>query len=161
MVTRRSALEKEKQSLVTDEQTYVQQLDLLRFQVNEISRAAIKPGEEEQVEAAFRRASNTAKLLDLSQCALAALSQNDSSLFTQSEAVGRALRELQRVDPSASSLLSVHEQALSTLRDLPYPGNTRVDSGLRDGNRSDGKAVIEVEVCSQALRASHNEVASN
>ena len=37
LVQRRAALEGEKAALVVDEKTYAQQLDLLRFQVNEIS----------------------------------------------------------------------------------------------------------------------------
>ena len=41
-----SALEAEKAALIVDEKTYAQQLDLLRFQVNEISAARLQPGEE-------------------------------------------------------------------------------------------------------------------
>ena len=42
LVRRRSALEEEKARLVVDEKTYAQQLDLLRFQVNEISAALLR-----------------------------------------------------------------------------------------------------------------------
>ena len=72
-----------------DEKTYAQQLDLLRFQVQEISAARLQPDEEAQVEAEFHRASNAAKLLQLSQAALDLLSESDSSLLTQSGAMGR------------------------------------------------------------------------
>src|SRR3984957_18156784 len=51
LVQRRAALEAEKTALVVDEKTYAQQLDLLRFQVREISTAHLQPGEDEQVEA--------------------------------------------------------------------------------------------------------------
>src|SRR5512138_1141987 len=47
LLRRRAALEAEKAALIVDEKTYAQQLDLLRFQVNEIAAARLQPGEEE------------------------------------------------------------------------------------------------------------------
>jgi DNA repair protein RecN (Recombination protein N) len=101
-----------------DEKTYAQQLDLLRFQVQEISAARLQPDEEKSVEEEFNRASNAAKLLQLSQAALEALSESDNSLLTQSGAVGRVLAELQRVDSGAANLVELHAQATGTLREL-------------------------------------------
>jgi DNA repair protein RecN (Recombination protein N) len=111
-------LESEKTALVVDEKTYAQQLDLLRFQVNEINAARLQAGEEEQVEREHHRASNAAKLLQLSQAALDLLSENENSLLTQAGVIGRALQELQRVDPSAAPLVTSQEQAISVLHDL-------------------------------------------
>jgi DNA repair protein RecN (Recombination protein N) len=71
-----------------------------------------------EVEAEFHRASNAAKLLQLSQAALDVLSESDSSLLTQSGAVGRTLAELQRVDSGAANLVELHAQATETLREL-------------------------------------------
>ena len=118
LVRRRVALQTEKSALIVDEKTYVQQLDLLRFQVQEISAAHLKIGEDEEVEAEFHRASNAAKLLQLSQAALDVLSESEDSLLTQSGAVGRVLAELQRVDAGATSLVELHAQATETLREL-------------------------------------------
>lgn len=118
LIHRRSALETEKSALIVDEKTYAQQLDLLRFQVQEISAARLQPGEDETVEAEFHRASNAAKLLQLSQAALDVLSENDSSLLVQSGAVGRLLAELQRVDAGATNLVELHAQVGETVREL-------------------------------------------
>ena len=118
LVRRRRVLEEEKGALVVDEKTYSQQLDLLRFQVEEISTARLQPGEEETVEEEFQRASNAAKLLQLSQAALNALSESDDSLLTQSGAVGRVLAELHRVDAGSAQLVELHSQANATLREL-------------------------------------------
>src|SRR5258706_13787791 len=93
LVRRRAAIEVEKSTLIVDEKTYAQQLDLLRFQVKEISGARLQPGEDEGVEERFQRASNAAKLLQLSQAALDALSESDNSLLTQSGMIGRTLAE--------------------------------------------------------------------
>jgi DNA repair protein RecN (Recombination protein N) len=118
LVRRRAALESEKAALIVDEKTYAQQLDLLRFQADEISAARLQPEEEAQVEQEHRRSSNAAKLLQLSQAALGLLSENETSLVTQAGSIGRTLQELQRVDGSAAPLLALHEQAVSVLRDL-------------------------------------------
>jgi DNA repair protein RecN (Recombination protein N) len=118
LVRRRTVLENEKSALIVDERTYAQQLDLLRFQVEEISAAHLQPDEEKSLEEEFNRASNAAKLLQLSQAALDALSENENSLLTQSGAVGRVLAELQRVDSGAANLVELHSQASETLREL-------------------------------------------
>ncbi len=118
LVLRRSELEREKSVLVVDEKTYAQQLDLLRFQVKEIEGARLKADEEEQLLLEHNRASNAAKLLQLSQAALDVLSESEGSLLTQAGAVGRTLQELQRVDAGAAALTELHEQGVSVLRDL-------------------------------------------
>jgi DNA repair protein RecN (Recombination protein N) len=118
LVRRRAALENEKSALIVDEKTYTQQLDLLRFQVSEISAARLQPDVEARVESEFNRASNAAKLLQLSQAALDALSENDNSLLTQAGAIGRTLQELQRVDSGAANLVELHSQAAAGWREL-------------------------------------------
>jgi DNA repair protein RecN (Recombination protein N) len=118
LVQRRAALENEKSALVVDEKTYAQQLDLLRFQVQEISTAQLQPDEDKSVEEEFNRSSNAAKLLELSQAALDALGENENSLLTQSGSIGRVLGELQRVDSGAANLIALHAQAGETLREL-------------------------------------------
>jgi DNA repair protein RecN (Recombination protein N) len=118
LVSRRSVLEGEKSALVVDEKTYAQQLDLLRFQVKEIEAARLKDDEEEQLILEHNRASNAAKLLQLSQAALDVLSESEGSLLTQAGVVGRTLQELQRVDAGATTLNEMHEQGVSVFREL-------------------------------------------
>jgi DNA repair protein RecN (Recombination protein N) len=118
LVRRRAALQAEKAALIVDEKTYAQQLDLLQFQTTEIASAQLQPDEEAQVEQDYRRASNAAKLIESGQSALEALSGNDASLLTQAGMLGRALHELQRLDPSAAALTQLQEQAVATWRDL-------------------------------------------
>jgi DNA repair protein RecN (Recombination protein N) len=118
LVRHRAAIEAEKTLLIVDEKTYAQQLDLLRFQVKEISGARPQPGEDAGVEENFQRASNAAKLLQLSQAALDALSENENSVLTQAGVIGRVLAELQRVDSGAMNLAELHAQAGATLREL-------------------------------------------
>ena len=118
LVCERARIEAEKRALVVDEMTYAQQLDLLRFQVREIDSAKLQPGEDDWVEAEYKRASNAARLLELGQSAIALLSESDGSLLTQAGALGRVLQELQRVDPAAQSIVDLHALTSSALRDL-------------------------------------------
>ena len=117
-VRRRAALEAEKAALIVDEKTYAQQLDLLRFQVNEIASARLQPDDEARLENDYRRASNAAKLIELSQTALQVLAEDDRSLLAQAGALGRSLQELARLDAGADSLCKLHQHAASALQEL-------------------------------------------
>lgn len=132
IVRRRAGLEAEKAALIVDEKTYAQQLDLLRFQAQEIEAARLDPEEETRVEQDYRRASNAARLLQLSQTSLDLLAENEASLLTQAGTIGRTLQELQRIDPAAGPLVALHEQAVAVLRELQtglvhYADRTDVD----------------------------------
>jgi len=118
LMARRAKLEAQKAELIVDERTYAQQLDLLRFQVAEITAARLQPGEEQEVAQEYHRASNAARLLELSRACLELLSENESSLLTQAGSVGRTLQDLLRLDPSAAALTEQHRLALSSLQDL-------------------------------------------
>jgi DNA repair protein RecN (Recombination protein N) len=118
LIRRRSTVENEKASLIVDDRTYAQQLDLLRFQVAEITAARLQQDEEKEVEQDYHRASNAARLLQLSQAALDLLSENDSSLISQAGLLGRTLQDLQRLDPSAALLQHSQQQALAGLQEL-------------------------------------------
>lgn len=118
LLRRRNELEKEKASLIVDERTYAQQLDLLRFQVGELAAARLQSGEDVQVEEDYQRVSNAAKLLQIGQSALNALGEDESSVFSTAGIVGRSLQELQRLDPTASTLVAQQELATAALREL-------------------------------------------
>jgi DNA repair protein RecN (Recombination protein N) len=118
LVRRRGALETEKSALIVDEKTYAQQLDLLRFQVREISEAKLQPDEEAELEQDYQRASNAARLLELGQMALNLLSEDDNSLLSQASSLGRTLHELQRVDAASAPLAELHGQSLNALSEL-------------------------------------------
>lgn len=118
LVQQRASLQAEKASLVMDEKAYAQQLDLLRFQANEIAAARLKPGEDQELEREHHRASNSARLVQLCQGALDLITESDPSLMTQAGALGRTLADLQRVDPAAAPLAELHAQAVSLLQEL-------------------------------------------
>jgi DNA repair protein RecN (Recombination protein N) len=118
LVERYEILAAEKASLIIDDKTYAQQLDLWRFQANEIAAAQLKADQEPQLERDYQRANNAAKLLQLAQTALSALSEEDQAVLSRAGALGRTLQELQRSDPAALPLIEIHEQATASLREL-------------------------------------------
>ena len=90
----------------------------LRFQVREITDARLQPGDDAQIEADHQRASNAARLLELTRAAIGLLSDDDHAVQTQLGAIGRMLHELQRLDPAAAPLAETHSQATAVLQEL-------------------------------------------
>ncbi len=111
LVRQSRQFEEQKAALIVDERTYAQQLDMLRFQANEIASAKLRPEEEEAVEQEFKRAGNAARLLEFSQAALNLLGEQDDSLLHRAGELGRALQSLQRLDPRAANLVEAHQRA--------------------------------------------------
>jgi DNA repair protein RecN (Recombination protein N) len=118
LIRERQTLEAEKAALIVDERTYAQQIDLLRFQSHEIESARLEPGEESSVEQDFQRASNAAKLIELSQGALNLLSDEEDALLTRAGELGKLLQSLERIDPGSADLSASHRQATDALREL-------------------------------------------
>ncbi len=117
-VRRRAALEQERAALIGDEKTYRQRLDLLRFQVNEIKAAKLRPDEEEGLEADYQRASNSARLFQLASTASGLLSDDEQALLTQAGVLGRTLQELSRIDSAGRPLLELQENAIALWNEL-------------------------------------------
>ncbi|MBI1842214.1 MAG: DNA repair protein RecN [Verrucomicrobia bacterium] len=101
-----------------DERSHAQQVDLLRFQAQEISRARLSPDEEEPLKEELSRASNASQLLQLSRTAIELLSEGEQSLLIQAGQLGRALQECGRLDPRAQDIQDLHVQSVSLLQEL-------------------------------------------
>lgn len=103
------------EDLRNSERATEQELDLLKFQVDEIDSADLKPDEEEEIEAQFKRVSNSSKLIELSSKIAGTLEH------TVNEALGEVLRaaqELQKLDPSSVESFAGLQQAALELQDL-------------------------------------------
>lgn len=59
-----TALKKKMETFLTDEDQRRREADFLRFQIDEIESAALKPGEEEECEAAYRKFANARKIAE-------------------------------------------------------------------------------------------------
>jgi DNA repair protein RecN (Recombination protein N) len=94
-----------------------QELELLRYQLQEIDGANIKPEDEQDLEDRWRRASNASRLVEAAAAATVALSGEDGILERLSE-VQRLVRDLEKLDPSIIDRTASLETACLELQDL-------------------------------------------
>ena len=94
-----------------------QEIELLRYQIQEIDAAHLKPEDEQDLEDRWRRASNASRLLENAAHAAAALN-GDNGLLSQLAEVQRLVRELEKLDPSIRERTASLESAALELEDL-------------------------------------------
>ncbi|MBX7054571.1 MAG: DNA repair protein RecN [Pyrinomonadaceae bacterium] len=95
-----AAVKAELANLEKDESEKLQLLDILRYQVDEIKRAGLRPGEDAELEEEKRRVGNAEKLSNLSDEAYALLYDNDQSTVSTLEKAARKIAELGEYDAS-------------------------------------------------------------
>lgn len=94
------------------------ELDLLRYQFDEINAAAPDPSEEKDLEAKYQRASNSSQLLDLAAGATALLSGSDDSILSQMGHLQRLCRELEKADPELLHTLEGVDKSAMELEEI-------------------------------------------
>ncbi|CAN5584495.1 DNA repair protein RecN [soil metagenome] len=104
--------------LSTAEAAREQELDLLRHQVNEISAAKLDASEEEQIEARYKLASNSKRLIEVAGAIAGRLSEADDAVLSQLAETQRLLRELERIDPAAAEFSTSHAAAVVELSEI-------------------------------------------
>jgi DNA repair protein RecN (Recombination protein N) len=99
------------------ENASAQEIELLRYQIQEIDAANLKPDDEQDLEDRWRRASNASRLMETAAAAAAALAGEDGVL-TRLADVQRLVRELEKLDPSIREQTASLETAVLELQDL-------------------------------------------
>lgn len=107
-------------ALALDEQERQRLLDILRFQVEEIRRAGIKPGEKEELENERSVLANREKVFALANEAYALLYENENSITGQVGRLARVLEELSELDSGWAAHLDALRESLYRLEDLSY-----------------------------------------
>ena len=118
LVEQRSVLAGQKADLIVDEGAYTRELDLLRFQVDEIESARLSSDEEPQLERAFQRATHSARLADLAAEARQLIDGGEPSVSDLTSALGRTLQEMSVIDAGAEPLLAEQSSLSEQLGDL-------------------------------------------
>lgn len=113
----RSALT-ELDELENSERVGSQQLDMLKFQVQEIAAANLKVGEEEEIEARHRIAANGARLAELCAAITSRLSDGEGGVLDALREIGRSIHDLEKIDPSTASLFEGFKSAQIELTEL-------------------------------------------
>ena len=114
-------LKKQLQEAQMDEESRLREISLLEFETDEIRKAELVPGEDEELERRYRRMTNARKLMEAAGSAYALTGYEEES--GAGAVIGRAVRELQ----SAASF----DEELSGLASLL----SDVDGLLNDFNR--------------------------
>ena len=111
-----------------DGEERARELSFLEYEVKEIEEAQLTVGEDEELEAVFRKYSNGKKIMDAVGAANAATSEDDESA---SERIGRALRELSSVSAYDERVKEMEEQ-LTEIDNLLSDFNHELASYLSD-----------------------------
>lgn len=94
-----------------------QEIELLRYQIQEIDAANLKPEDEQDLEDRWRRAANSSRLLETAAAAAATLAGEDGALGRLAE-VQRLVRDLEKLDPSIREKTASLEAAVIELQAL-------------------------------------------
>ncbi|MCW0217136.1 MAG: DNA repair protein RecN, partial [Prosthecobacter sp.] len=110
--------------LENSERSNSQQVDMLRFQVQEIAAAALQPGEEEEIEARHRIAANSVRLAEVCSAITSRLGEGEGGIMDALREIGRHIHELEKIDPKTTSLFEGFKSAQIEL--------TELDSSVQD-----------------------------
>ncbi len=134
---------RELERMRSDARTIAQRLDLLSFQVEEISEAALEAGEERDLEVERKRLSNAETLMQLANGAANLLNEGEGGMPAVtdglSDAVGRVER-LARIDDGMADAAATGQGLLEELSDL-----ARDLQGYADGLEFNPQRLTEVE----------------
>jgi len=124
------ALKKELEESVLDEEARKREMALAEFEAGEIADAALRPGEDEELEKLYRKMVNSRKIAEALSGAYTCLNlENGQGAAGQ---IGRALREIKAVssyDEEIESLQEMLEDMDSMLNDLIH-SFTKIMDGM-------------------------------
>ncbi len=111
-------IQREIENLRADEAQKLQLLDVLQFQVDEIKRAGLQAGEDENLEEEKRRLNNVEKLSALSEDAYSLLYENEESTVATLEKAARKIVELAEYESTFREYTDGLKTAQAVLEDL-------------------------------------------
>jgi len=111
-------LKSELEDLKEDESQKLQLIDILQFQIDEISRANLEAGEDKILEEEKRRLNNVEKLSNLSNESYAKLYENEEATLSTLDRVSRNIGELAEYESSFGEYREGLESSVAILEDL-------------------------------------------
>ncbi|HYP28264.1 MAG TPA: DNA repair protein RecN [Blastocatellia bacterium] len=103
-----------------DEAEKFQLIDILRFQIDELERAALSAGEDERLEEERRRLMNVEKLTTLCAESFSLIYEDSDSAITRTGAATRRVEELGEYESSFRGYIEGLESARAMLEDLAF-----------------------------------------
>jgi len=115
-----TALRRELESLRHDEAEKFQLVDTLKFQIAELERAQLSPGEDEKLEEERRRLANVEKLTTLCQASYSRIYEDDDAAVARVRQTLKDVEELAEYESSFRDYLEGLETARAVLEDLSF-----------------------------------------
>jgi DNA repair protein RecN (Recombination protein N) len=115
-----SQLRRDLDALMKDESERFQLVDTLKFQIDELERAQLSPGEDERIEEERRRLMNVEKLTTLCQSSYARIYEDDDAALARLRQTTNDLAELAEFDASFATYREQLESARAVLEDLSF-----------------------------------------
>lgn len=106
------------QSLITQNENAGKELEFLQFQLEELSKAELEDGEQEQLEAELNRLTNAEDIKRILSNAFQQLSESEISAIGQLQEINLSIGQVQQYDKSISKLHNRFESILVELNDL-------------------------------------------
>ncbi|MFN2531554.1 MAG: DNA repair protein RecN [Pyrinomonadaceae bacterium] len=113
-------LRQQLEALVQHEANKFQLLDTLKFQIEELERAQLVPGEDDQLDQELQKLKNVEKLMTLCQSSSARIYEDDDAALARVRQTALDISELALFEPSFTEHLEGLESARAVLEDLAF-----------------------------------------
>ena len=143
------ALAKQRQEFETNAKNVLIERERLEWQVGELEKLAVKPGEWADIGNEHSRLSHAASLLEGAQEALAAISESDHPILSQLSSLNIKLGKLVDIDTGLQPVLDCMEPARIQLQEAVYALNDYIDKVDLDPER-----LRQVEARLEAIHSS-------
>jgi len=120
LFAQRRELQREMETFSQNEQERLRAIDLLQFQVQELDRARLQPGEDTSLEEERRVLGNLERLRTAAATAFSQLYEEEGSACASLANVTRALEELRRYDTRVEGYIDPLAAVRATLEDLAF-----------------------------------------
>jgi DNA repair protein RecN (Recombination protein N) len=129
------ALARQREEYETNAKNVLLERERLEWQVGELDKLAVKPGEWAEVTNEHSRLSHAASLLEGAQEALAVISESDHPVLSQLSSLNQKLSKLVDVDAGLQAVLDCTEPARIQLQEAVYALNNYLDKVELDPER--------------------------
>ena len=121
------ALARQREEFESNAKNVLMERERLEWQVGELEKLAVKPGEWAEIGNEHSRLSHAASLLEGAQEALAAISESDHPILSQLSSLNIKLGKLVAIDAQLQPVLDCMEPALIQLQEAVYALNDYLD----------------------------------
>jgi DNA repair protein RecN (Recombination protein N) len=129
------AMVRQREEFEKDARNVLAERERLEWQVSELDKLAVKPGEWADISNEHSRLSHAASLLEGAQEALAAISESDNPILSQLSSLNTKLGKLVDVDAGLQGVLDCMEPARIQLQEAVYALNDYLDRVELDPER--------------------------